>query len=137
MNRLFYFSLLFSSILLIACSNEKNYKVSFQSGAIYVTMKCPTIGIAEINRVSYDGFEPEDIEKDIFEEIRDRDYSGYYDVYVTLQFEDEYGNYNDSPESVKVCTLSGEDVKKYVDYNHFRGKIPFHYSYPWIHKYDN
>lgn len=136
MNRLFYFMLIISSILLIGCSKEKNYKVSFQSKTIYVTMKCPSIGIVGINQISYDGFELEDIEKDIFEEIRDRDYSGNYDVYVTLQFKDEYGNYNDSPESVKICTLNGKDVKKYVSYSYFRGKIPFHYSYPWIHDYN-
>ena len=138
MNRFFYFMLIFSSILLIACSKEKNYKVSFQSTTIYVTMKCPSIGIAGINKISYDGFELEDIEKEIFEEIRDRDYSGNYDVYVTLQFKDKYGNYNDSHECVKVCTLNGGEVKKFASFFYFEMEhmIPFYEAYPWNYNYN-
>lgn len=120
-----------------ACNqNNDNYNVEFNNGIIHVTMKCPTIGIIGINKVSFDGFTEEDIEKEIFEGIRNRDYSGNYEVYVTLKFKDEYGNYYDSDEKVHVCTLNSEDVKKYSNYNYFKGNANLGESYPWIHNYN-
>lgn len=129
-------TIILSNVLLIACSNNKNYNVEFHGQSIYITMKSPTLGIASLNGVSFDGFTLEDIEKEIFKKIRRRNYSGDYNVYVTLQFLDEYGNYQDSPERVKVCTLNGREVKKYADFFFFRGKIPFYHAYPWNHNYD-
>lgn len=114
---------------------NKNYKIEFEDSNIYVTMKSPSIGIAGVNRISFDGFEPADIEETIFKMIRHRDYDGDYDVYVTLEFKDKYGNYYDSSTSVKVCTLNGEDVKKYADYSYFRGEIPLEKAYPWNYNY--
>lgn len=128
----------FTGLLLIACSKKNNsYKVEFKSESVHVTMKCPQIGVAGRNEVSYDGFTSEDIEKEIFEGIRNRDYSGDYEVYVTLLFKDKYGNYSKSQERVKVCTLNGDDVKRYADFNYFKLKspIPLDKSYPWNYDY--
>lgn len=130
------------TILLVSCGGEKghgsgeNYEVRFNSNSIYVKMRCPTSGIIEIGSISFDGFEPEDIEKEIFEGIRDRGYSGDYIVYVTLQFKDEYGNCYDSPETVEICTLNSKEVKRYASYGDFRSKIPFSKAYPWNYDYN-
>lgn len=131
------FLLMFFLITLSSCSQfNKNYKVKFEGETIHVTMKSPSIGVVGINRVSFDGFTEEDIEKEIFDEIRYRNYSGDYNVYVTLQFKDEYGNYYDSNEKVHVSTLNGEDIKRYSNYNYFKGKVNLGKSYPWIHNYN-
>lgn len=121
-----------------ACSgSNKNYRVAFEDGSIYITMKSPSIGISGINEVSFDGFTPEEIEKYIFDEIRKRSYSGDYNVFITLQFKDSYGNYYDSKERVKVSILNGNDVKKYASFGYFKGKVSIDKSYPWNHKYHN
>lgn len=121
-----------------SCSSfKKNYRVAIEDGSIYITMKSPSIGISGINEVSFDGFTPEEIEKDVFDEIRKRSYSGDYDVFIILQFKDSYGNYYDSKEKVKVSTLNGNDVKKYAGFGYFRGKVSIDKSYPWNHKYHN
>lgn len=122
----------------IACSGfKKNYKVAFEDGSIYITMKSPSIGISGINEVSFDGFTPKEIEEDVFYGIRKRSYSGDYNVFITLQFKDSYGNYYDSKERVKVSTLNGNDVKKYASFGYFKGKVSIDKSYPWNHKYHN
>ncbi len=131
------FLLLFILISISSCNqSNKNYKVEFNNTTIHVTMKSPRIGVVGINQVDFDGFTPEDIEKEIFDEIRDRDYLGDYEVYVTLQFKDEYGNYYNSPERVHVSTLNGEEVKKYSNYNYFQGSVHLGKSYPWVHNYN-
>lgn len=121
-----------------ACSDfKKNYGVAFEDGSIYITMKSPSIGISGINEVSFDGFTPEEIEENVFDGIRKKDYSGNYDVYVTLQFKDSHGNYYNSKERVKVSTLDGDDVKRYANFGYFKGKVSIDKSYPWNHKYHN
>lgn len=126
------------SVNFAACNGfKKNYKVTFKDGSIYITMKSPSIGISGINEVSFDGFTPEEIEEDVFDGIRKKDYSGNYDVYVTLQFKDSHGNYYDSKEKVKVSTLNGDDVKKYASFGYFKGKVHIDKSYSWNHKYSN
>ncbi len=121
-----------------SCSNSnKNYKAAFDEGAINITMKCPSIGVAGWREVHFDGFTPTEIEEEVFDKIRKKDYSGNYDIYVTLQFLDSHGNYYDSQEKVKVSTLNGEDVKKYADFGYFKGKVSLDKSYPWNHKYHN
>lgn len=131
MKNIVYFIL--CAFALCACEN-KNYKVKVTSGNVNVTMNAPTIGIVGVNKVGYDGFTLEEIEEEIFEEIQDNEYYGNYDVYVTLRFEDKYGKRYER-ESVKVCTLDGGDVKKYVDYSYFRGEIPFGKAFSWNYDY--
>ena len=131
------FLLMFFLITLSSCSQfNKNYKVEFEGTTIYVTMRSPSFGLVGINKVSFDGFKEEDIEKEIFDEIRDRSYNGDYDVYVTLQFKDEYGNYYDSNEKVHVSTLNGENVKRYSNYYYFKGNVDLWKSYPWVYNYN-
>ena len=121
--------------LLFACNNSKNYQVRVSDGFVNITMKSPSIGIVGINQVSFDGFKPEDIEREVFDEIRSRNYSGDYEVYVTLKFKDSYGNYYDSPEKVKVSVLNGADIKRYAEFKYFRG-LNLYKAYPWVHNYN-
>lgn len=126
------------SVNFTSCDGSKrNYKVAFDEGAIYITMKCPSIGVAGWREVHFDGFTPTEIEEEVFDGIRKREYSGDYNVYITLQFLDSHGNYYDSQEKVKVSTLKGEDVKKYADFGYFKGKVSIDKSYPWNYNYHN
>ena len=120
---------------LFSCANSSNgYTITITDGRIDITMKSPTIGIVGINQVGFDGFTPRDIDREVFNKIRKRSYSGDYSVYVTLKFKDSYGNYYNSSEKVNICILNGADVKKYADFSYFRG-LPIHKSYPWIYNY--
>lgn len=134
---LFYFLIVVVTIVLTSCES-KNYKVqvcsSSSDGDVWVTMRCPTIGIAGINQVAYDGFTLEEVEKEIYDGIRDDSYNGNYEVYVTLQFRDDHGNYYDG-DMVQVSTLNGADVKQYASYSYFRGKANLSAAFPWNHKY--
>lgn len=135
MNKIKFIIAIISIFLLFACNSSKNYNISVSDGIVSITMKSPTIGISGINKVDFDGFKPEDIERDVFEEIRSRKYNGDYDVYVTLKFKDSYGNYYDSPERVKVCVLNGAEIKRYADFKYFRG-LNLYKAYPWVHNYN-
>ena len=124
--------------MLLASCKPKNYDVqvcsSSYNGEVVVTMHCPRIGVADINEVSYDGFSLEEVEKEIYDEIRSASYDGDYDVYVILQFKDNHGNYYDG-NRVKVSTLNGADVKEYASYSYFNGKAQLHMAFPWNHRY--
>ena len=132
----FSFSFLLITICLFfaSCSGNKNYKVEVRGSGVYVTMHCPSIGVVGINKVSYDGFTYEEVEKEIFDEIRSESFDGDYTVWVTMQFKDEYGNYSDGP-AVPVTTLNGAEVKKYASYSYFNGKSDIYKAFPWVHNY--
>ena len=134
MKTLSFISLLSIMLFLHSCSLNKNYDVKLQSNNIYVTMHCPSIGIAGINQVSYDGFTYDEVEKLLYNKIRDNDYNGDYTIWVTMQFKDEYGNYTDGPQ-IPVTTLNSKDVKRYSSYRYFRGKSMIYKAFPWNYNY--
>ena len=121
-------------LFISSCNNEKNYNVVVTDGIVNITMKCPTIGVVGINKVGFDGFTPKDINREVFNKVRNRNYSGDYIVFVTMQFIDNYGNYYDSQEKVKVDILNGEEMKKYADFKYFKG-VSIYKAYPWIYSY--
>lgn len=121
------------SLFILSSCEKKNYNVEIQDGFIYVTMHCPTMGIVGINQVSYDGFTYEEVEQEVFDKIRNRNYSGSYTVSVTLQFLDSYGNYYDGDRRV-VSTLSATEVKKYTSYYYFSGQTHISDAFPWNRK---
>ena len=101
--------------------SKRNYKVEVNSSSIDVYMRAPTIGLAGINEVSFDGFKVEDVEKKLFKKIRlQKDYKTY-DIFVHMEYSDQYGNYHYG-KPIKVNRLSVSEVKKYKDYSHFRGR---------------
>ena len=134
MNRFCGFLLALCVCLFSSCSLSKNYEVTVTDGSAHITMHCPTIGLTGINQVSYDGFTYDEVEKELFDQIRDSDFNGNYTVWVTMQFKDSYGNYSDGPK-VKVTTLSGSDVKKYASFRYFKGKSMMYKAFPWVHNY--
>jgi hypothetical protein len=96
-------------------------------------MHSPTIGIVGINKVGYDGFTLEEVEEEIFDGIRRKGFNGDYNVYVTLQYKDDHGNYYNG-DRVKVSTLNGADVKEYASYSYFRGNAHLYAAFPWNRK---
>ena len=124
---------IFLSLILSSCE-KKNYNVDIQDGLIHVTMHSPTMGIVGINQVGYDGFTYEEVEQEIFNKIRNRSYDGSYNVSVTLQFIDSYGNYYNG-DNVMVSTLSASEVKKYASYGYFKGQSHIEKAFPWNHNY--
>lgn len=135
MKKIFSVMLLLCSVVTLLCScEEKNYSVDVTDGTIRVKMHSPSIGIVGINQISYDGFTYEEVEKEVFDKIRNRSYDGYYSVIVTLEFKDSYGNYYDGT-SVTVTSLNGAEVKRYASYGYFRGSSHIADAFPWNHKY--
>jgi hypothetical protein len=130
-----YFFLLCCSITLLCSCESKNYSVEVSDGIVKVKMRSPSIGVAGINVVSFDGFEPEEVEKEVFDKIRKRSYDGNYSVIVTLEFKDSYGNYYDGTP-VTVTSLNGAEVKRYASYGYFRNSTHLEKAYPWIHNYN-
>jgi hypothetical protein len=120
------------AIMLSSCQS-KNYKVQISEGDVSVTMHSPTIGIVGINKVGYDGFTLEEVEEEIFDGIRRKGFNGDYNVYVTLQYKDDHGNYYNG-DRVKVSTLNGADVKEYASYSYFRGNAHLYAAFPWNRK---
>jgi hypothetical protein len=120
------------AIMLSSCQS-KNYKVQISEGDVSVTMHSPTIGIVGINEVGYDGFTLEEVEEEIFDGIRRKGFNGDYNVYVTLQYKDDHGNYYNG-DRVKVSTLNGADVKEYASYSYFRGNAHLYAAFPWNRK---
>lgn len=118
---LFFITLIISIFLSSCDSFKKNYKIAIENGTVHIIMRSPMIGISGLNSIDFDGFTPREIEERVFNKIRKRDYNGDYNVYVTLQYKDEYGNYNEAPNSIHVCTINGGEVKKYVDFKYFDG----------------
>ena len=125
-------SAFFSIICLLVLNSceKKNYNVEIQDGSIHVTMHSPSMGIVGINQVSFDGFTYEEVEQEVFDKIRSRNYNGPYTVSVTLQFIDSYGNYYNG-ESVVVTTLKATEVKKYASYYYFRDQTHISDAFPW------
>jgi hypothetical protein len=142
------------AIMLSSCQS-KNYKVQISEGDVSVTMHSPTIGIVGINKVGYDGFTLEEVEEEIFDGIRRKGFNGDYNVYVTLQYKDDHGNYYNGDrdynvyvtlqykddhgnyyngDRVKVSTLNGADVKEYASYSYFRGNAHLYAAFPWNRK---
>ncbi|WP_314937142.1 hypothetical protein [Alloprevotella tannerae] len=131
----FPFILLLCSVVLLFCScKKKNYSVDVSDGTVWVKMRSPTIGIVGINEVDYDGFTYEDVEEEVFDKIRNRNFYGDYSVIVTLEFQDSYGNYYDGPP-VTVGSLNGAEVKRYASYGYFKGSSHIADAFPWNHKY--
>lgn len=121
------------TLLLLCCASPKNYDVQVNSsrGEVWVTMHSPTMGIATLGQVNFDGFTLEKVEEDIFDGIRHNFfYDGNYDVYVVLQSKNGYGNYS-NVDTVKVSTLNGAEVKKYASYKYFIGKANLSAAFPW------
>ena len=96
-------------------------------------MHSPSMGIVEFNKIAYDGFTYEEVEKEVFDKIRKRSYNGYYSVIVTLEFLDSYGNYYEGTP-VTVSSLNGADVKRYASYRYFRGSSHISDAFPWNHQ---
>lgn len=130
----YYFILLCCTITLLCSCKSKNYRVEVSDGIIKVKMHCPTIGIAGINQISYDGFTYEEVEQKVFDKIRSRSYDGNYSVVVTMQFKDSYGNYYDG-SPVTVTSLNGAEVKRYASYSYFSGSSHIADAFPWNHQY--
>ena len=123
------------SILLLCSWGSKNYSVSVSNGSVVVKMRCPTRGMAGIDRISYDGFTYEEVEKEVFDKIRKNSYSGNYSISVILQFKNSYGSYYDGPP-VNVGTLNGSQVKRYSSFRDFSGLMQIYKAFPWNHRYN-
>ena len=63
------------SILLLCSWGSKNYSVSVSNGSVVVKMRCPTRGMAGIDRISYDDFTIEEVEKEDYDKIRKNRYN--------------------------------------------------------------
>lgn len=127
--------LFIATLLFFSCGQSSNgYKVTVTDGRIDIIMKSPTMGIVGLGQVGYDGFSPRDIDREVFDKVRKRAYSGDYSVYVTMRFKDSYGNYYNSLEEVNICTLNGADMKKYAAFKYFKG-LPIYKAYPWVYDY--
>ena len=110
-------------LLIIGCSNSpKNYNIKYDEHDITIIIPMPTIGTAGIGQTTYDGFTLEDIEQDIFNELRDNKYKGNYDLNLTIKFKDKYGNYSKN-ETYPLNSINADDIKKYAAYNYFRGTV--------------
>lgn len=135
MKKIFPVILLLCSVVTLFCSCEKkNYSVDVTDGTVRVKMHSPSMGIVGINQVGYDGFTYEEVEKEVFDKIRNRKYDGRYSVIVTLEFKDSYGNYYDGTP-VTVTSLNGVEVKRYASYGYFRGSSHIDDAFPWNHQY--
>ena len=112
---------------------KKNYQIVLNGSnkEIYVYMRCPSIGIAGINEIRYDGFTYDEVEEQLFEDIRHNSFDGDWRVYVILEYKDDYGNYYYDDEKIYVSTLNGNELRRYADYSYFRGKADLQNAFPW------
>ncbi len=127
-NILFVLSAFMCTLSLFCSCQKKNYSVDVNDGYVIVKMRSPSIGVAGLWEVHFDGFTYEDVEEEIFDKIRSSSYEGFYTVYVILQYIDSYGNYYDGPKTT-VSTLQASEVKRYASYSYFRGQTHLEYSY--------
>lgn len=134
-NRVTFFLTACLSIILLSSFGSKNYSVSVTDGTVVVKMHSPTRGMAGVDRISYDGFTYDDVEKAVFDGIRRRSYNGNYTITVILQFKDSYGRYYDGPP-VNVGTLNGSQVKQYASFKNFSGSTQIYRAFPWNHRYN-
>ena len=136
MKKIFYSMFVVATFLLTSCE-PKNYKVqvcsSSSDGDVWVTMECPSIGIAGWNEVAYDGFTLEEVEEELFDKIRSDSYNGDYEVWVIFPRIDDHGN-DCEGDTIWVSTLNGADVKSYASYSYFKGKARLSDSFPWNRK---
>ena len=123
------FFLFVTGITAITSCGNKNYSVDVTDGTVKVKMKCPTNGMVR-NEIVYDGFKYDDVEKDVFDKIRSRNYNEDYAVIVTMIYKDSYGNYYDGTP-VTVSHLNGADVKRYNSYSYFSGSTHISDAFPW------
>ena len=130
-HKILYLTFAVIAMFMVSCQS-KNYRVqvcsSSSDGQVWVHMRCPTIGFAGINKIAFDGFSYEDVEEEIFDGIRSNSYNGNYEVYVTLEYRDDHGNYHDGDMKL-VSVLNGADVKEYASYTYFHGKSQIQKAY--------
>ena len=105
------------------------------NGSVVVKMHSPTRGMAGVDRISYDGFTYEEVEKEVYDKIRKNSYNGDYTISVILQFKNSYGSYYDGPP-VNVGTLNGSQVKRYSSFRDFSGSTQIYKAFPWNHRYN-
>lgn len=112
------------SLLLISCNTDtkKKYKILYDKNNISIIIPMPRIGIVRLGETTYDGFTLQDIEKEIFNELRGDKYYGLYHLNLTIQFKDKYGNYSEE-EKYSLGDIDTDEIKKYAAYKYFMKTI--------------
>lgn len=114
--------LVFIISTLVACYHGRNYKIDFEDQNIVITIPSPSIGVSARDEISYDGFTLEEVEEDIFNDLRRPWRSGTYKMKLIIKYKNEYGEYSDK-KNILLGNISAEKVKRYVDYSYFIGFI--------------
>lgn len=118
--------IIIAMVLCTSCEEKKGYSIFFGENYAYVIMRWPSIGISGFNSVDYDGYTPSDIEKEIFEYIREEEIqSDYFHVIISVETRDRYGNYVvlDKNSDLCLCTLEVADVRRYAGFEYFKREI--------------
>ena len=111
---------------LISCNSkteaEKKYKILYDKNNISIVIPMPKIGVVRLGETTYDGFTLQDIEKDIFNQLREDKYHGLHNLCLTILFKDKYGNYSEEEEH-SLGNIDADEIKKYADYKYFMNTI--------------
>lgn len=106
-----------------------DYNSSYNGGDINVTMHYPSGGLGGFYWGD-DGNNPDDVEKDIYDEINPAWYdifaskkTGIWHLYLTLQEKDQYGNWKNGITRMYIGDLNCYEVQKYQDYKYFYGTV--------------
>ena len=126
MKNLLYSLLMLLTLNLFSCSYESDhFKIELRpdEGQAWIYMRPPIVGLVNIGEETYDCDKCRNYEEELFDAIRNNSYDGDYKVYVCYQTEDKYGNKVWEKTGSYICTLNAADVKKYADYEHFKGSL--------------
>lgn len=113
-----------------------DYNEATGHNEINITMHYPSVGMVGINEIYWgdDGNDPDDVEKDIYDEINPAWYNsilrneynkktGVWFLFLTLKEKDQYGNWVDGATKIPIGSLDCDEVRRYVDYSYFKGTI--------------
>lgn len=110
-------------LVITSCNSNKGYKVDVDSynQTLYITIPPPKIGVSVVGRVDWK-VDLNIIEKEIFDKLRKSTNNGIFTMNLNLILKDKYGNTR-IEEIGKIGEINADEVKKYVDYIYFKGRI--------------
>lgn len=99
-----------------------NY-LEFTNNSVIIDIPYPQTGISSTYGMSYpDDFNFNEIEKDIFDELRKTKYIGLIEIKARFISEDKYG-YDKKESPIMLGRLDATEIKKYKDYSNYRPQI--------------
>ena len=120
--RIIYLICLLLAFIVSSCK-QPNYNINISSidRNIKITVPAPRFSMSAIGSIDWD-VDWSEIEKKIYNSLQSDSYNGEFNIVLIYTTKDKYGN-NHIKEQGVIGLVNVEEVKKYTDYEYFKGNI--------------